>query len=556
MTAKAPMAFVGRLFGRTFGRLGVSGREWACVIPIIALGAADRFVNLPARGIWDMDQGFELGAIWNAVQTRQLPTFGSPAYTTGPVFHHGALFYDIMIPISWATHGNPTAVITAIALFGFAVVPLVWWTARGMGGTSAGLAAALLAAVSPSLIENSTFIWNPVLVEPGVALACFGAWQAWKTRGPRWWLVAAAGTALASQSHLTGLALIFPMAIFFLVALWRTAAVDRRRMLAWGLAGVGLFLLTWAPWIVSELSHGFAETRAILAFKQDDPPGADPLTRLFISSIRILAWPATHFPLDGVGAGFPAALAVATGVFTGLIWRTTGVVAAGTARDAAAEPETAPGAKASSIAPPAERAAVLFVGGSLLLLTLMLGLGIKELSQFASNINQEQYHTVADIFVILASGLIIGALWRSTPIRGRPWSGHVVAGLALAGLVAVGVAHWPPISAPDGGWAAAQVATSRIERDAAGQDVAIVALPDFIPADAYGYPLKLDDVVMVPPSQAGTVVVLCYPSWSNVSCSQAVTDWLAANLPGEKPALIDSWEPAPGRILSVYRRAP
>ncbi|HEX7592035.1 MAG TPA: glycosyltransferase family 39 protein, partial [Candidatus Limnocylindrales bacterium] len=205
--------FARRLLGATFGRLGVPAREWACVIPIFLLAAADRFVNLPARGIWDMDQGFEMDAIWNAVQTRQLPTFGSPAFTIGPTFHHGAGFYDLMIPISWVSNGSPTAVLAWIALFGLLVVPLVWWTARSMGGTATGLAAALLAAVSPSLIQNSTFIWNPVLVEPGVAIACFGGWQAWRSRQPRWWIVAAAGTALAGQSHLTGLALVFPMSI-------------------------------------------------------------------------------------------------------------------------------------------------------------------------------------------------------------------------------------------------------------------------------------------------------------------------------------------------------
>lgn len=155
-----------RLAGFLFGRLNVPAREWACILPILLLAAADRLVNLPSRGIWDSDQGFEMGAIWSAVQNGQLPTFGSPAFTIGPTFHHGALFYDLMIPLSWASHGNPVAIVTEIALFGLAVIPLLWWTARSIGGTSAGLATALLAAVSPSFIANSTFIWNPVLVEP------------------------------------------------------------------------------------------------------------------------------------------------------------------------------------------------------------------------------------------------------------------------------------------------------------------------------------------------------------------------------------------------------
>ncbi|MGD0248755.1 MAG: glycosyltransferase family 39 protein, partial [Candidatus Limnocylindrales bacterium] len=384
-----------RVASRAFGRLGVPAREWAVVVPIMLLGAADRFVNLPSRGIWDTDQGFEMNAIWDAVGARQLPTFGSPAFSLGGTFHHGALFYDLMMPFSWISHGDPTVVVAAIALFGFAAVPLVWWTARSIGGTSAGLAAALLTAVSPSLIDNSTFVWNPVLVEPGTALACFGAWQAWKTRSPRWWVVAAAGAAVAGQSHLTGLALVFPLAFLFLVTLWRTPAGARRRLFVWGMAGVGLFVLTWMPWIVFELTHNLAETRAILAFRQDSPPGADPLTRLFISSVRMLAWPLTNWPLSGVAPGFPLALAVATGVATGLIWRLAGTLAAPRAEPGDARPAPTKAARH-------EREGLLFVGGSLALICAMLGLGIKEISQFPDKLLEEQYHSVADIFVLLA----------------------------------------------------------------------------------------------------------------------------------------------------------
>ena len=533
-----------RLAARSIGRLGVPAREWAMVVPIILLGAADRFVNLAARGVWEADQGYELGAIWSAVQERRLPIFGSPAFTTGPSFHHGALFYDLMMPVSWASHGNPTAIVIEIALFGLAVVPLVWWTARSIGGTSAGLAAGLLAAISPSLIDNSTFVWNPVLVEPGVALAALGSWQAWKTHSPRWWIVAAAGTALASQAHLTGMTLVFPMAAFFLLTLRRGPADERRRLLAWGLAGVGLFLLTWLPWIANELTHGFVETRAIMAFSQGSPPAADPFTRLFISFVRILAWPLSRWPLDGVAAGFPAALVVATGLGAGIVWRITGVLAKPRAAQTAGW----------------ERQGLLFVCGSLLSMAVILGLVIKEISQF-TDLNQEQYHTVVDVFVLLAAGLIVGGVWRASPLRGRPWSGHVLATVLLGAVVALGIAHWPPATSPDGGWPAAQIATARLERDVAGPDLALSSLPVFIPPDAYGYPLKLDGYRLVAPSDARTVVLLCYPSWAHKwslgSCGgEAERDWLRANTQGTTPTLVDSWSPAPDRVLSVYRTAP
>jgi len=583
-------AVVGRLADRWFGRLGVPVHELIALIPILLIAAADRLVNLPNRYIWDADQGFEVGAIWNAVVTRQLPALGSPAFTTGGTFHHGALFYDLMIPAAWVGSGDPNVIVAEIAILGLLVVPLVWWTARSIGGTSAGLATALLAAVSPSLIDYSTLIWNPVLVEVGVALACFAAWQAWTTRQPRWWVAAAAGTALASQSHLTGLVLVVPMAVFFIVTLRSSAASERRRVLGWGLAGAGLFVLTWMPWIAYELTHDFAETRGILAFQQPGPAAADPLSRFLIGTIRILAWPITRWPLADFSSGFPAAALVAMGVASGMIWRVTGALASRTTPGAGStgaartvgstgaartvgsrgavgavgstgstgatgahstEGAESDGRRAARI----ERQGLLFVGGSLLLIATVLSLGLKQISEFA-NINQEQYHVVADVFVILAAGLVVGGIWRAAPLRGRPWSGHVLASLALAGLVAVGVVHWPPLTAADGGWPAAQAAASRLERDAGGGTMALVSLPTFNPDDAYGYALKRDGARMVAPDGAGTVVVLCAVGFQDGCGGTAEDAWIEANLPGRDLAVVERFSPAPNRILSVYRQGP
>ena len=553
---------------RLFARLGVPAEEWACLIPVLLLAAADRLVNLPARGLWDTDQGYETGAIWNAVVTRQLPTFGSPAFTTGGGFHHGALFYDLMIPFAWLGNGNPAVIVAAIALFGLAVVPLVWWTARSIGGTSAGLAAALLAAVSPSLIDYSTFIWNPVLIQFGVALACIGAWQAWTTRRPRWWIVAAAGTAIASQAHLTGLVLVFPISFFFLVTLRCCPAPDRRRLLAWGLAGVALFVLTWSLWLFNELTHDLVETRAILAFDQGGPPAANPIIRLVVGVTRITAWPISYWPLDDFKPGFPIALIVAAGITAGLIWRVIGAIEA--ARSAGGGPDAGVGDAMPALAPTArpapgnatprqaarnERNGLLFVGGSLLFITLVLSLGIKEISQI-SNLNQEQYHAVADVLVILAAGLIVGGLWRSAPLRGRAWSGHIFAAVVIAGLVATGVSHWPPLTAPDGGWPVAQAAATRLERDAGTPELALANLPYFKTAETYSYPLELDGVKIVAPSDAKTVVILCDSGWYQGCGGAAETDWLAANLPGASFSRTDLFEPSPQRFLSVYQRTP
>lgn len=561
--AGGPGGRLGAGLRRLVGRSRVDAREWACLGPILLLAAVVRFVNLPARGIWDTDQGLETGAIWNAVVSRELPVYGSPAFTTGGTFHHGALFYDLMMPFAWLGNGNPVVIVAAIALFGLIVVPVMWWTARSIGGTAAGLATALLAALSPSLVDYSTFIWNPVLTEIGAALACLGAWQAWTTRQPRWWVLAAAGTALTAQSHLTGLVLVLPMTLFFLIAVRRGPAHLRRGLWKWGLIGVGFFVLTWLPLIVSEVTSNFPEIRGILSFQQPSPAAADPLTRLFVGAIRILAYPMTSWPLRDMQSGIPIALVVTTAVLAGMIWRVTGSLAPSRRRPIAETEAALSQAAISDVAadPQAEAAfererhGLRFIGGTLLLISLTLALGLKEISQIRSVI-QEQYHTVADVFVIMSLGLVIGGLWRAKPVRGRAWSGHALSALALGSLVAVGLGHLPPLTAPDGGWPAAQAAAARIEAISAGSDVGLVNLPFFKQADAYAYPLKLDGVKLVAPDEAATVVLLCDSGWYP-GCGGASEElWRLGAAEGSTLRLVDRFEAAPQRILSIYRRSP
>ena len=541
---------------RAAGRLGVAPREWACLGPILVLAAAARFVSLSTRGIWDTDQGFETGAIWNAVQTRQLPTFGSPAFTFGGTFHHGALFYDLMMPFAWIGNGNPLVIVAAIATFGLLVVPLVWWTARSMGGTAAGLAAALLAAVSPSLIDYSTFIWNPVLLEIGSAVAVFGAWQAWSTRQPRWWVVAAAGTAVAAQAHLTGLVMVFPMTILFLLAMRRGPSEVRRRLLKWGLFGVGLFLFTWLPLIVSELGHNFAETRAILAFKQPGVNTADPITRVVFGVIRLLGWPMTHWPIDNLIPGFPEALTIAVGIAVGMIWRLTSVLSRpGTSAASAASAARAPSAPSATPSTTSERDGLRFVAGTLALIVLVLSLGLKEISQI-QNTNQEQYHVIADVPALLAAGLVIGGIWRAKPWARRAWFGPALALIVLSGVVVVGVSHWPPAVSPAGDWPSAQAAATRIERSAPGGAVSLVNLPFFKQADAYTYPLQLDGVPLVTPDKAATVVILCDSGWYSGCGGAAEELWRLGAADSVSLRLVDRFQAAPQRTLSIYRRVP
>jgi 4-amino-4-deoxy-L-arabinose transferase-like glycosyltransferase len=525
-----------RLTAAIQAALGAGWRaELAALAVIGALAAVVRFANLPGRGGWDADQAVEMEAMRRAVESGSLPTFGPEAISIGSSFHHGALYYDLLLPAAWLGGGDPTFVVAEIALLSLLVVPIVWWLARSMAGVAAGLISALLAAVSASLIGYGTFIWNPTLVEPAAALAFLGAWQAWRTANPRWWIVAAAGTAVAAQAHVAAAVLVLPMAAVFVADL-RRGAVSRRRIAAWGVAAAALVAATYAPVAVYELGHDFAETRGILGYLAgpDTTPARDPVTRVLFGGVRILAWPLTRWPLIDLRPAFLPALAVAMSLVWGLLWRLL------------------PGRASSS----EERRGVRFTAGLLALIVLALGLGLKAVS-VVQELPTEQYHVAADPLVFVAAGLVLGALWRAG--AGRPRARGLARGLVVAtlvGLCAWNAVRWPPLTSGDGGWPAAQRAADRIEGVAGGSGIALVPLFVEKGVDAYSYPLALDGVQLVAPAQAGTVIVLCDRFWLVGCGGEAEERWRSSQADAANLTLVDRFDAAPDRVLSVYRRAP
>ncbi|MGA2512227.1 MAG: hypothetical protein ABSG37_01220 [Candidatus Limnocylindrales bacterium] len=545
------------------GRLAASGRELACLGAILALAAALRFVNLPARGGWDSDQGTSMLDLHRAISTGQLPTFGPLSSLL--TFHHGALYYDLLLPAAWLGSGDPTWVVAEIALLSLLVVPIVWWIARSIGGPAAGLTAALLAAVSASLIGYATFIWNPTLVEPGAAVAFLGAWQALRTRRAGWWVLSAVGATVAMQAHVAAAMIALPLTLAFLLDLRLGPPARRIRIVAWGLIGVGVLVVSYLPLIAYELGHNFAETRGILAYFTDTSSvsTAGPVQRLILATVRIIAWPLTRWPLVDRIAAVPVAFMVASSILIGLAWR---LGATSQAREPEG-PDPASGSAATSLtarsagaAEPAlpwggEGFGVRVIVGWLLILILALGLGLRSVSEIQS-LPTEQYHAIVDPLVLVAAGLVVGGLWKQGRQRWMTISRRIVALAALGLVLTWNVGHWPPLTSPDGGWPAAQAAATRLERDAGGSAIAIVPL--FAPAgsDAYLYPLERDGVTAVAPDRATTVVLLCDSTWLTGCGGSAETSWLATDPAALGLTRIDRFAAAPDRIISVYVRVP
>jgi len=538
-------------------RLRIARAELLGFLTILAAAALLRFANLGARGGWDSDQGNQMLGVWTALKTGHLPQVG-PLSSIG-TFHHGALTYDLWLPAAWLGNGDPTFVVAETALGGLLVVALVWWTARTIGGRSAGLIAALLTAVSASLIGYSTFVWNPTLIEPGAALAVFATWQAWRKRDPRWWPVAAIGLAIVMQAHIAGPMLAIPIGGAFVASIWRGPGDTRRRQLAWGLASAVLIAVTYLPFLAYELDHDFVETRAIVAYfgSPDSVARFAPPLRILLATIRILAWPLTDWPLVGLRDSFLMAGTVALSIVLGLVWRVVVIRREVAVQRDRTQPELA--AAGGGDDPPLadRRDGLALVAIGLFVLIVVPGLLLRNVAE-VQELPTEQYHAYADPLALIAAGLVLGGLWQTR----RAWRGvrlgRLVVTAALAGLMAWNATRLPPLTAPDGGWPAAHAAAQRLEADAQGGAIGFVALPAIKGADAYVYPLTYDGATLTAPADAATVVVLCDSFWVETGCADSAAEagWLVEASAGQGLTLVERFSPAPYRTLSVYRRTP
>jgi hypothetical protein len=186
-------------------------------------------------------------------------------------------------------------------------------------------------------------------------------------------------------------------------------------------------------------------------------------------------------------------------------------------------------------------------------LIVALSLGLEKTSEIGSSLG-EQHHNVADPFVIVAAAIVLGSVWKlTTRQRGGRLLGRVACIAALAAAVYHSAGQWP--SGPSGSnWDTAHAVAIRIERDAAGQSLAIVGLPHGRPTDIYGFPLVFDGVTPVAYDQAVVLVLLCDPLYSS-TCGWSLEDgWIATHPNASGFKLVDRFLEATDKTVSVYTR--
>ena len=473
------------------------------------------------------------------VDRGEVPLLG-PKTSIG-TFHHGAVYYYLLAPAAFLSGADPVAVTGEIALFGLGAVAATWWLARLLAGPVAGLAAALLMAVSPAGIEASTFIWNPNLIPFASAIAFAAALHAVRSRHARWWLLSALGAMVVMQCHVLGVVVVPP-----LVVAWLVDVRGRRRRgerlgpaVGAGVGGLAIVAAGYLPLLAYELGHDFAETRAILGYLTGGGSGAasGALARIGIVGLRSVAWPGAGLLSDRPLLAFATVMiAVGLGVVAVVVGRRQG------------------------------RLGAAWLAGSIGWAIVALALFAPSLAVITPGLPNDHYHSFLDPLVLalagaglacvagLAGGVAIDPVVRDGGARpgGRPRDRarrdlrHCLApgDLARRRLAARRPGHGSDRRVP--GWRR--------------RPVALVGIPPFKNANAMRFPLEHAGVAVqdVPDAaSASNVVIVCDPLFDDVvgaACGGPAEDaWIAANAPGA--TLVDRFDAGARRVISVYAPA-
>ena len=558
----------------------LKSRSWrpsAFLVPLglIVIAAVLRLPSLSTRATWDADQGHDMLVLRDLVRNGVIPLLGPPT-SIGDV-HHGAIYYYLLAPAAALTGGDsPLAVTALIALGGIAGVLVTWWLARSIagpaGGAVAGLVAGLAMAVSASAVEESTFIWNPNLIALSSSIALAGAWRAWSTRRPQWWLLAAAGAAITMQLHVLGITLL-PIvgALFVADARGRPAGVERGRVWRYGLAALAIVAASFLPLVIHELRNDFSEVHAALAYLQagGNPTALGPIARFLVIGARVASWPLTGLITDGPIAGLTASIAVSAIA----VWR--------------ALADSRP-----------ERVAARWLGLALLWTAGFLAVASPSLATVVPGLPNDHYHAFADPMIFVLVGMGAAGLWRfgGAAAGGGGAGGAAGAGAgeggagtarrlpanrvavvsALAIMVSWNMSHQPSAVASDGGYPAAEKAALRIAGSAkrvsaavggGTAQVVLRSIPGFKSVEAYAYPISLLGLPVqvdhdkgstrpATPSTA-TLVLICDATFEAVvgaSCGGPAEAIVAPTVAFGDP--IERFEAAPGRTISIYGPPP
>jgi len=259
--------------------------EFWILIAILAVGAFFRLYKIDGYMTFLGDEGRD-SIIVRRIFTEAHPPLIGPGTSVGNMYLGPLYYYMMAIPLLVAGF-SPLGPAVMVALLGIATIAFVWWTGRSWFTKTAGLIAAGLYAISPTVITFSHSSWNPDIMPFFALLSVYSIWKVWQKRKYNWLIVLGISFAFVLQSHYLGLLLLPTLFLFWVLTIAKLKSTENQKMeihkfLRKSLFGLLIFAILMSPLLIFDLRHNFMNTKAFYNFilTRDTTISGSPLIAL------------------------------------------------------------------------------------------------------------------------------------------------------------------------------------------------------------------------------------------------------------------------------------
>lgn len=234
--------------------------DFSVISAVFIIATLLRFWNIPNYMTFLGDEGRDALVLLNIFQDGKLTLLGPSASVGG--FFLGPAYYYLVIPGFLLFGMSPVGMSFEVAVLGlFSVIVFFWLTKKYLGFIPA-ISATFLYAVSPLIVTFSRSSWNPNIM-PLLSISILSCLLLAQEKQKIWLNFIVGGLfGLAIQSHYLGLILALPILIVTTV-FWSRNLVKLIKVYLLTLLG---FFITFSPFLLFELRHGFQNTTTIIEF--------------------------------------------------------------------------------------------------------------------------------------------------------------------------------------------------------------------------------------------------------------------------------------------------
>ena len=234
------------------------------LIFILAIASFYRFYHIMDYMTFLGDEGRDVLIVYKILHG-DLTLLGPTASVGG--FFLGPIYYYFMAPFLWLFNYNPVGPAIMVALFGIATVWLIYKVGKEFFGSSVGLIAAGLYAISPLVVTYSKSSWNPNLMPFFSLLTLYLIYKALQKNNIKLLLISGFLFGITMQLHYLALFLGVIISIYILIYKFTYSKNDFFRKSIGQYVYIFLgFIVGWVPFLAFEVRHGFLNIISIFNF--------------------------------------------------------------------------------------------------------------------------------------------------------------------------------------------------------------------------------------------------------------------------------------------------